>query len=80
MKHGRGFILIRKAIADYPTMKFDYKEIQGGYLVEFSYDEQKKDEDTHYELENELENELSIKEKKYFKVDVRKSQNLTTRT
>ena len=43
-KYGTGYRRIRKAISDYPTMKFDYKEMQGGYLVEFSYDEQKKDE------------------------------------
>jgi hypothetical protein len=32
---------IRKAIAQYPTMKFDYKEIANGYLAEFSYESQK---------------------------------------
>ncbi len=40
-KYGSGFIRIRKAICDYPTMKFEYKEIANGFLAELNYSIQK---------------------------------------
>jgi ATP-dependent DNA helicase RecG len=40
-KYGSGYIRIRKAIAEYPTMIFSYREIANGYLAEFSYSVQK---------------------------------------
>ncbi len=40
-KYGSGFTRIRKEISNYPTMKFDYKEIGNGFYVELSYEEQK---------------------------------------
>ncbi len=41
-KYGSGFIRIRKAIADYPTMKFEYKEIANGFYAELNYTTQKE--------------------------------------
>ena len=40
-KYGSGFIRIRKAITDYSTMKFEYKEIANGFLAELNYSIQK---------------------------------------
>lgn len=40
-KYGSGFIRIRKAISEYPTMEFKYNEIGNGFLTELSYTEQK---------------------------------------
>ena len=40
-KYGSGFIRIRQAIANYPTMKFDFHELGDGFVSEFSYTEQK---------------------------------------
>ena len=40
-KYGSGFIRIRKAISDYKTMKFEYKEIANGFLAELNYSIQK---------------------------------------
>jgi ATP-dependent DNA helicase RecG len=40
-KYGSGFIRIRQAIADYPTMQFNFCEFGDGFVSEFSYTEQK---------------------------------------
>lgn len=40
-KYGSGYIRIRREIADYPTMTFDYEESGDGFLVTVSYQEQK---------------------------------------
>ena len=40
-KYGSGFIRIRSVIADYPTMKFDFRELGDGFVAEFSYVTQK---------------------------------------
>lgn len=40
-KYGSGFIRIRKAIAEYPTMKFSFSNSGHGFLTEFSYENQK---------------------------------------
>ena len=40
-KYGSGFIRVRKEIESYPTMKFEYKEMENGFFVELSYIEQK---------------------------------------
>ena len=40
-KYGSGFLRIREALAQYPTMKIDFKEICGGFMVTVSYSEQK---------------------------------------
>lgn len=40
-KYGSGYIRVREAIREYPTMKFDYKEIGNGFLVSLSYTNQK---------------------------------------
>jgi len=40
-KYGSGFMRIRKEIANYPTMKFEYKLIANGFLAEFNYVKQK---------------------------------------
>ena len=59
-KYGSGFIRIRKAIADYPTMKFYYKEIANGFLAELSYSIQKisTKKDTENDTENDTEKRL----------------------
>jgi ATP-dependent DNA helicase RecG len=40
-KYGSGFVRIRQAIANYPTMKFNFHEFGDGFVSEFSYTEQK---------------------------------------
>ena len=40
-KYGSGFIRVRKAIENYPTMKFEFRESGDGFISEFSYTEQK---------------------------------------
>jgi ATP-dependent DNA helicase RecG len=40
-KYGSGFVRIRKAIANYPTMLFGFREAESGFITEFSYIEQK---------------------------------------
>jgi ATP-dependent DNA helicase RecG len=40
-KYGSGFIRVRKAITDYPTMKFEYSDTGYGFLTRLSYTEQK---------------------------------------
>jgi ATP-dependent DNA helicase RecG len=40
-KYGSGFIRIRQAIADYPTMTFNFHESSDGFVAEFRYTEQK---------------------------------------
>ena len=40
-KYGSGYLRVRKEVADYPTMNFQYDEIGGGYLVELRYTEQR---------------------------------------
>ena len=40
-KYGSGFTRIRSMIADYPTMKFEYRNADYGFFAEFSYTEQK---------------------------------------
>jgi len=51
-KYGSGFLRIRDAISSYPTMKIDFKEIGGGFMVTIAYTKQKistdiKDKDTN---------------------------------
>ena len=67
-KYGSGFIRIRKAIADYPTMKFRYQNLGHGFMTEFSYEKQKLTKNNKNELENELENELGVREKSILKL------------
>jgi len=40
-KYGSGFIRIRKAITEYPTMNFAFRNTSYGFFTEFSYSEQK---------------------------------------
>lgn len=40
-KYGSGFIRIRRAIADYPTMNFGFRNTAYGFFAEFNYTEQK---------------------------------------
>jgi len=40
-KYGSGFIRIRKEIATYPTMKFEFHNAGYGFFAEFSYEKQK---------------------------------------
>lgn len=40
-KYGSGYIRVRKEIAAYPTMEFEYTELGNGYLVTLKYEEQK---------------------------------------
>ena len=40
-KYGSGYLRVRKEVADYPTMNFQYEESGGGYLVELRYAEQR---------------------------------------
>jgi len=53
-KYGTGYRRIREALKNYPTMKFDFKEIQGGFLAELSYQKQRLTENA---VDNVVENE-----------------------
>ncbi|MDR0573018.1 MAG: hypothetical protein LBG96_03130 [Tannerella sp.] len=44
-KYGSGFIRIREAIAVYPTMVFDFRNLGDGFETRFSYTEQKINSD-----------------------------------
>ena len=51
-KYGSGFLRIRDALSLYPTMKMDFKEIGGGFMVTVSYTKQKTSTDI---AENSIE-------------------------
>ncbi len=60
-KYGTGYQRIRKAVANYPTMKFIYREAQGGYIAELTYEQQKeKINVTDYVKEVDNLNEINI--------------------
>lgn len=40
-KYGSGYIRVRKEISKYPNMRFEYRDLGNGFLVELSYDRQK---------------------------------------
>lgn len=51
-KYGSGFIRIRKSIAEYPTMKFEFHNLGHGFLTEFNYENQKISLNNHAEIQN----------------------------
>ena len=55
-KYGTGYTRIRKEIADYPTMRFEFEEKPSAWLVTISYEERKIDEKGR--LATELETSL----------------------
>jgi len=57
-KYGSGFVRIRKAIEDYPTMKFDFREFGNGFVTEFSYTEQKTSTKKEGKKETDLKTDL----------------------
>ncbi len=40
-KYGSGYLRVRREIAEYPTMTFDYRESGDGYLARLEYSEQR---------------------------------------
>ena len=42
-KYGTGYTRIRKEIADYPTMKFEFEEKPSAWMVTISYEDQKSE-------------------------------------
>ena len=57
-KYGTGFTRIRKAIAEYPTMKFTFEEMPKAFLVSLSYDKQLQNIKTAVNVtENDPEND-----------------------
>lgn len=56
-KYGTGYTRIRKEIADYPTMKFEFEEKPSAWLVTISYEKRKTDEKG--ELATDLATNLS---------------------
>jgi ATP-dependent DNA helicase RecG len=40
-KHGSGFLRVRKALLQYPTMKMTQIETAGGFMVTLTYSQQK---------------------------------------
>jgi len=40
-KYGSGYLRVRNAITEYPTMSFDYRESGDGYFVRLEYNEQR---------------------------------------
>ena len=55
-KYGSGFIRIRKAIVDYPSMKFEFHNMGHGFLTEFNYTKQRVTIDNKNEIEEVSEN------------------------
>ena len=53
-KYGSGFIRVRDAITDYPTMKFEYSNLGHGFLTQFSYTKQKISTIVSYEIDEEI--------------------------
>lgn len=63
-KYGTGYTRIRKEIADYPTMKFEFEEKPSAWLVTISYEERKTEDKTELATEvatnlNQLEPNLN---------------------
>lgn len=56
-KYGTGFHRVRSAISNYPNMKFDYREIQNGFLTELSYE----DPDTHKTVDKTMDKTIEAK-------------------
>ena len=59
-KYGTGYQRIRKAIEDYPTMKYACRETQGGFWVELAYEKQKETFD-NIEIVTEKDTESVVK-------------------
>ena len=59
-KYGSGFIRIRKAIADYPTMKFEYQNLGHGFLTQFIYTVQKVSTNTETTVETTVETIIQL--------------------
>ncbi len=53
-KYGSGFIRIRKQIASYPTMAFNYRNEGYGFFAEFSYTQQKTTNDVTDSVTNNV--------------------------
>ncbi|GBU25031.1 hypothetical protein R83H12_01670 [Fibrobacteria bacterium R8-3-H12] len=64
-KYGSGFLRIRNAISLYPTMKMDFKEIGGGFMVTVSYTKQKTNTDVPENTENVPENAENVPENRF---------------
>ena len=58
-KYGSGFLRIREAISSYPTMKIDFKEIGGGFMVTLAYTKQKISTDIKNKDTNKDTNKLT---------------------
>lgn len=63
-KYGTGYTRIRKEIADYPTMKFEFEEKPSAWLVTISYEKRKTDEKGELATNlNQLEPSLPVQVK-----------------
>ena len=54
-KYGTGYTRIRKEIADYPTMKFEFEEKPSAWLVTISYEKRKTEEISNIDNAGTLE-------------------------
>lgn len=84
-KYGSGFSRIRKAIAEYPTMKFSFQNLGHGFLTSFSYDVQKISLTNENVVENVVEKETLLLpliqgNKKISAQEIAIKLNLTSRT
>ena len=59
-KYGTGYTRIRKEIADYPTMKFEFEEKPSAWLVTISYEKRKTEEKGELATEVTTELETSL--------------------
>ena len=73
-KYGSGFFRIRNALAEYPTMTVDFKEISGGFMVTVGYEKQKTSMDV---TENVTENVIENREIKILELII-KNNNIST--
>jgi ATP-dependent DNA helicase RecG len=58
-KYGSGFIRIRQAIANYPTMTFNFNATGQGFMAEFCYSEQKTTTKNHPVLNTDANNDTN---------------------
>jgi ATP-dependent DNA helicase RecG len=57
-KYGSGFVRIRQAIANYPTMTFMFHEFGDGFVTEFNYKEQKTNTKGDIPIVQRIDNDL----------------------
>jgi len=78
-KYGSGYIRIRQAVSEYPTMKLKYEEMGNGYLVAISYEQQKTSmENTIGQAEAQAEAQAQLNETEIKVLEYLNTENLSS--